>query len=145
MTNLNDFDLGATRLPPDAPPLGREIPTPTVPKGHIDTQKIINALTRSYTAAGVGLATAGKLKGSDSLVADGAVLIGSANELAESWRELLDNDPKVRKALKKLIETSGWTAVIMAHGGLIATIAKENHGATLSGLIRRRTHQATPV
>jgi hypothetical protein len=28
---------------------------------------------------------------------------------------------------------------------VIATIAKENHGATISGLIRRRTHQTAPT
>lgn len=81
----------------------------------VATDKIIDALTETYAAIGMGIAFT--IDGQD-----GQQIVMNAPKLAESWRDLLDNDPKVKKALQKLVQASGWSTVMVAHITVAAPI-----------------------
>ena len=103
-------------------------------KSKPETELIIEALQRIYVGMGVGLAFLPNLQ------LDGMLVASSADDLAESWRDLLDNDPKVRRMLRKLLKSSAWGAVITAHMGVAIAIAK-NHPEGIQHLIRRRSSE----
>lgn len=64
---------------------------------------------------------------------DGMVVAGGAESMAESWRPLIEKDPKIRKAWEKVVTGSGWGTVIMAYSPIALTIAA-NHGLRLPGI-----------
>lgn len=98
-------------------------------KSKPETELILDALERIYAGVGIGIAFV------PSLAADGMIVASSATDLAESWRDLLDNDPKVRKILRKLLKSSAWGTVITAHMAVAVAIAK-NHPEGLSHLVK---------
>jgi hypothetical protein len=72
---------------------------------------------------------------------DGMRIIQNAETLTESWRQILDNDTKLRRLMKKLIQGSGWGAVIAAHIAVAIPIIN-NHTDGFGHLFSGR--QATP-
>jgi hypothetical protein len=52
------------------------------------------------------------------------MIAASATQLAESWRPLLESDPKVRKFWQKITTGGGWGAVTLAHGMLAIGIMR---------------------
>lgn len=45
----------------------------------------------------------------------GMQIASRSDEMAESWRTLVNTNPKVRKALEKMVTGSGWGTVVTAH------------------------------
>jgi hypothetical protein len=64
---------------------------------------------------------------------DGMLVAGNADGMAESWRPLIEKDPKIRKAWEKVVTGSGWGTVIMAYSPIALGIAT-NHGLKLPGM-----------
>lgn len=86
------------------------------------TDKIIDALGELYVAVGFGVSFIDNF--------DGMTITQASGNLAESWRPLIDNDPKIKKALSKLVEASGWGGVLIAHAMVAAPIvAHHSNGA----------------
>ena len=73
------------------------------------------------------LQTAGILSIAPGKFQDDAIVVGgSASQMAESWRPLLEKDPKVRAMWNKLLTGTGWSGVIIAHATVAYAIA-QNH------------------
>lgn len=49
----------------------------------------------------------------------GALFVARSDELAQTWVDLAETNPKVKKALLKLVEAGGWGGVVIAHGMLL--------------------------
>lgn len=101
-------------------------------KSKPDTELIIKALTKTYVGVGVGV---GFFSPMDSMA-----IVSNAEDLAESWRTLLDNDPKMRRIMKKFTESSGWGSVVAAHG-LVATQIMKNHEVNFGHLIKPKAKE----
>lgn len=104
---------------------------PEPAKGKPETEKILDALAVGYVA----LAKAVELFDP----ASGVIIAMNANELAESWQNLLDNNPKLRKRFLGYMETSGWATVITAHLAVAVPIALMHRGK-LDHIIKPRSH-----
>jgi len=98
-------------------------------KSKPETELIIKGLTRWYALIATGVAIIDKQ--------DAMVIMTNAEDLAESWRELLDNDAKLRKRMKGMFEASGWGNVIFAHVVIGAPILA-HHGLSLDHLFQRK-------
>ena len=57
---------------------------------------------------------------------DGATILESSEELAESWANLAAQNAKVRENIERILTGGAWSAVIMAHGSVAVRIA-QNH------------------
>lgn len=101
--------------------------TPKV-KSKPDTELIIKSLTKTYASIGVFVRLANKQ--------DGLIIVRNAEELAESWRMLLDSDTKIRRIMKNMIRSSGWGTVLAAHV-MVAIPIIENHEVSVSHLFKR--------
>ena len=102
---------------------------PAMGKSKADTNLIIEALKQSYALIGT-IAVAFS-------PADGFIIVKNAEDLAESWRMILDNDPKLRRRMKSLIQGSGWGTVVTAHVAVAVPILN-NHRNSFEHLIRKR-------
>lgn len=91
----------------------------------IDT--LINQIGNLYRNLGMGVTFV------PGLAADGMAVTVEAGTLAESWRPLIEKDPKIRKVWEKITTGSGWGTVAIVHVGLAMTIAT-NHGFTMPGM-----------
>lgn len=103
---------------------------PDMPKSKAETELILKSLLKSYVGMGMAI----------SIVApqDGMIVVQNAEDLTESWRMLLDNDPKLRRIMKKAIQGSGWGAVISAHLAVAVPIIS-NHRDKLQHLVSRKS------
>lgn len=97
---------------------------------NIDT--LMGQIGDLYRNVGIGLAFV------PSMALDGMVVAGEADKLAESWRPLIEKDPKIRKAWERITTGSGWGTVIMAHAGIGLQIAS-HHGVKLPGVTKAPT------
>lgn len=52
----------------------------------------------------------------------GALFVAQADELAQTWCDLADTNPAVKRALKKLVEAGGWGGVVIAHGMILMPV-----------------------
>lgn len=52
----------------------------------------------------------------------GALFVARSDELAQTWIDLAETNPKVKKALQKLVEAGGWGGVVIAHGMLLMPV-----------------------
>jgi hypothetical protein len=73
------------------------------------TDVLIANINDLYLTAGTALTMA---KGT---AYDGMVIAQNASQLAESWRGLIDRDPKIRKFWEKAFTATGYGALIAAH------------------------------
>lgn len=71
------------------------------------TDKVIRELTELYVLFGTGISLINQN--------DGLLIGSSAPKLAESWRGVIDNDPRIKEAFQRLASSSGWAAVLSAH------------------------------
>jgi hypothetical protein len=130
-TDTEEFVI--TEVPPDESPF-RNIPPqfeeerPTT-KSKPDTVLILKSLEKFYFSAGVMIRIVD--------MRDGLLICTSADTLAESWRTVLDNDPKLRRMMKNFIKSSGWGSVVTAHL-MVALPIMENHGYNFSHLFRSK-------
>lgn len=110
----------------------RDMPPPEGPavKSKSDTELIITALTQLYVSVGQGVFIFVNQQ-------DGRTIVREAEDLAESWRQLLDNDPKLRRIMKGMIKGGGWGTVITAHLAVAMPIIS-NHEGGLQHLIKRK-------
>ena len=103
---------------------------PEMAKSKADTELIIEALKQAYVLVGTVTIPFSQ--------ADGFVIVRNAEDMAESWRMLLDNDIKLRKRMKTLIQGSGWGTVITAHVPVVIAIM-QNHKDSFDHLVKRRS------
>jgi len=125
---VSDLPPNGLRLESSGPPPGKD-KEPQQPRQNRNTQinLIVASLEKTYNAIGLGLMLVNPT--------DAQVIAANAGELAESWRSLLETNTKVRASFMKLLESSGWSTVIMAHLMVALPIVK-NHGASFEHLKR---------
>lgn len=83
--------------------------------------RLVEQISETYRMVGTGLTF------NNGTSMDGMVLLESADKLGESWRTLLERDPKIRKMWEKFFTVSGYGAVLAAHA-MIALPIMQNHG-----------------
>ena len=83
-----------------------------------DVERIRTGFQELYVAIGVGVSFVDGY--------DGMVIGGNAAKLADSWAKLAENDPKVRKALMKMLAGTSWSGVIFAHA-MVAVPIMQHH------------------
>jgi hypothetical protein len=102
---------------------------PDMAKSKADTNLIIEALKQAYVLVGTVTVAIN--------APDGFVIVRNAEDMAESWRMILDNDAKLRRRMKSLIQGSGWGTVITAHVPVVIAILN-NHKGSFEHLVKRR-------
>ncbi len=118
---------GESPFAPGSKPM--DFDTPDMPKSKAETEFILKSLLKSY----VGIGTAVTLISPQ----DGYIIVANAEDLTESWRQLLDNDVKLRRIMKKAIQGSGWGAVISTHLMVFVPIIS-NHRESFQHLVKRK-------
>lgn len=111
---------------------GGPIPIDELPpqsKSKAETELILKSMLGGYVGIGKVVALVNR--------DDGIAIARNAEDLCESWRMLLDNDPKLRKTMLRTIKGSGWGAVISAHAGVALAILG-NHPTAVQHLYERR-------
>jgi hypothetical protein len=83
-----------------------------------EVEKIRQGMMEFYLAAGVGVAFLDQY--------DGFVIGQNASKLADSWAALAEKDPKVRKALMRMLTGTSWAGVLMAHA-MVALPIMQHH------------------
>ncbi len=128
----------STEVPPEDSPFAKGSPdfqpdaavkaiAPDMPKSHAETEFILKALLKTYTSTGILVSAFSP--------SDGYLIVQNAEELTESWRQLLDTNPKMRKTMKKTIEGGAWGAVISAHL-MVAVPIFNNHRDKFTHLVK---------
>ena len=103
--------------------------TPTVkprapkraPRG--DDRKLVENLTQLYSMIGGGVASWGMLKGDVSLVATGNNVIARADDVANTWLELAEQNKAVRRFLEGFTEGSAVASLVGLHLVMAAPFA----------------------
>lgn len=99
-------------------------------KSSKETDVIIAALGQTYVIAAQVVSLFN--------IKDGLAIGQRIPELTESWRKLLDDDPKLRKRMLGMAKASGWGAVFAAHA-MVALPIIANHKDDFGHLIKRPT------
>jgi len=105
----------------------------TSSKGTAGIERIRTGMTDMYAAMAVGATGLGAMMQNETgnaLMLDGQVLGANAPRLGDAWADLAKNDPKVRKALERMLTGSGWGKVILAHA-IVAVGIAGNHGVKI--------------
>lgn len=76
-------------------------------------------LAQMYVNVGLVAGVAGGQAGNIA----GTVIAQKADTLAGSWIDLAERDPRVRAAIKRLLQGSAWSGVVFAHVGVFLPIA----------------------
>lgn len=97
---------------PEKKPKARK-PTPAMPRSGLK-----GPLTNMYTGLGISLSMVDRNCGQ--------AIVESAEDCAEAWEELARRNPKVRRALLMLLETSDVTKIIIAHAPIMMAIASHH-------------------
>lgn len=133
-------DIPSTNDPADSPFAQHDnepgIPPglgPELPRSKAETETIIKALLVTYDSIGKFVF----LFAPD----DGAIVLQNADSMAESWRQALDNDPKLRKKMLKTIQVTGKGDIIKTHL-IVAVAIASNHRDRFTHLIKRRQTEA---
>lgn len=84
-------------------------PTPPMPR-----KGLAGPLTNMYTGLGMTLAMVDKQCG--------MAVVESAEDCAQAWEDLAKTNPKVRRALLMLLETSDVTKIVIAHAPIMAAV-----------------------
>jgi hypothetical protein len=80
---------------------------------------------------GTTIALGGKARGNEKVARDGLLIIEHSEPIAKALDQLCAENPKVKKAIEKMLEGSAWGGVVFAVGALGFAIA-ENHGVSLN-------------
>jgi len=83
-----------------------------------DVEKIRQGMLELYLTVGIGVNFFDQF--------DGMVVAQNAPKLADSWAALAEKDPKVRKALMKMLTGTSWSAVLIAHA-MVAVPIMQHH------------------
>jgi hypothetical protein len=78
-------------------------------------------------ALGMSLSGLGVVTGQPAVMADGAAVAEHATNIAQSFAELAETNPRVAKFLDGAVGGSAWFGVALALGGLAQSVAT-NHG-----------------
>ena len=84
-------------------------PTPPMPR-----KGLAGPLTNMYTGLGMTLAMVDKHCG--------MAVVESAEDCAQAWEDLAKTNPKVRRAILMLLETSDVTKIVIAHAPIMAAV-----------------------
>lgn len=84
-------------------------PTPAMPRSGL-----AQPLTNMYTGLGMTVAMVDRHCG--------MAIVESASDCAEAWEEMARRNPKVRRALLMLLETSDVTKIVIAHAPIMAAV-----------------------
>lgn len=84
-------------------------PTPPMPR-----KGIAGSLTNMYTGLGMTVSMVDKHCG--------LAIVESAEDCAQAWEDLAKTNPKVRRALLMLLETSDVTKIVIAHAPIMAAV-----------------------
>lgn len=91
------------------------------PKRTPADRKLATSLSSTYQAVGVSICTVGIHRGGDArFLTSGQSFIEKADELAEAWMQLADQNPKVKAALRKFTETSAMAGLVGMHFACMA-------------------------
>lgn len=66
------------------------------------------------------------------LATDSLIIASNAQRMAESWRPLIERDPKIRKFWERITTGGGWGTVVLAHG-TVALALMQAHNVSLPG------------
>jgi hypothetical protein len=88
-------------------------PTPPMPRSGL-----AGPLTNMYTGLGLSLSMVDRNCGQ--------AIVESAEDCAQAWEELAKRNPKVRRALLMLLETSDVTKIIIAHAPIMMAVASHH-------------------
>jgi len=84
------------------------------------TDKLIGDIEGFYGIIGLSLTAYPKAS------FDGMLIAQSAQQLAESWRDPLDRNPKLKKLWAKVFQASGYGALISAHMAIAIPILQHH-------------------
>jgi hypothetical protein len=84
-------------------------PTPPMPR-----KGLAGPLTNMYTGLGMTLAMVDKHCG--------MAVVESAEDCAQAWEDLAKTNPKVRRAILMLLETSDVTKIVIAHAPIMVAV-----------------------
>lgn len=108
-----------------------DIPTSITPesatKSKAETELILKSLAKTYTMIAQFVMLAN--------MQDGMVIASNVDEMCESWRQLLDDNPKLRKRMMAITQSAGWGTVVTAHLAVALPIAM-NHKDSFAHLIK---------
>lgn len=98
----------------DRPPKARA-------RGRVSTtDKLISDIEGFYGIIGLSLTAYPKAS------FDGMLIAQSAQQLAESWRDPIDRNPKIKKLWAKVFQASGYGALISAHMAIAIPILQHH-------------------
>jgi hypothetical protein len=98
----------------DFPGVERERPKRTPELRRMETQ-LADLYVQAAVILGIATGPTGNMAGT--------VIASKAGVLAESWIDLAERDPRVRRAIKSILQGGGWAGVIAAHVGVALPIA----------------------
>jgi hypothetical protein len=106
-----------------------------LPRSKAETELILKSLAKTYALVAQFVMLVS--------IPDGALIAQNIDDLTDSWRQLLDDDPKLRKTMLKLVKSSGWGTVISAHLAVALPMAV-NHKDQFGHLIKPKTANRAP-
>src|SRR5213596_3078743 len=117
-TAAQDRDTGAR-----GPAAGRASsvrqPSPGTKAGRADA-RIRDALANLYGTLGLSVGGIGQMHGNPDLVAAGVNITVQSEPVIDTWMELGEEIPAVRKALESMLTSSAIATLAMGHIGMIA-------------------------
>ena len=96
--------------------------TPPTPKITGNDAKLHASLVRFYGMAGMGLRTAGTMKGDLGLATAGVNIVATASDTADAWIELAQQNPRVRKVLEGFVQGSAAANLAGAHIAMVLPV-----------------------
>lgn len=84
-----------------------------------DLKRMQQQLADAYTQVGVIIGIVGGRTGNLA----GFIMARRADMLAESWIDLAERDPRVRRAINNILQVGGWSGVAAAHASVILPVA----------------------
>lgn len=87
-----------------------------------DDRKLQTELTGIYQGIGVTVAGIGVAKSDQGLAVTGATVTNNAEAAASAWLDYADQNPAVKKALKRFTEASAIGSLVAVHVAMIAPL-----------------------
>lgn len=129
-------------LPDDLPPGGDDFPPPTeMPRSNRKSNTrgtaLKTSLTKMYESIGLGIGMLGDQH-------CGTIIIDSAPNMAEAMDQWARENPRVKKALEKMLEGTAITAVIAAHAPIGIAIYSHHVAPAIAARRERNAAQEEP-
>jgi len=87
-----------------------------------DDRKLQTELTGIYQGIGVGIGGIGVGKRDEGLAATGAMVVTNAEAAAAAWLDYADQNPAVKRALKRFTEASAIGSLVAVHVAMLAPL-----------------------